>query len=126
MLEQFEQLLSFSLPGRSCREPASFWRIVEFRGLSAVIPPTIIPQALKQCLRIIISMASNEVDIPPYGFFQQPQHPPPGMIGRHGRQRVGEILNQVKDHGCEFIGSGDAAVWRGVHLRANQRCSSMR
>jgi hypothetical protein len=43
-------------------------------------------------------MAGNEVDVVTDGFFEQLEYPALEMISGHRRQRIMEVLRQVKDH----------------------------
>ena len=62
-------------PGRPLGRPAAGGRVVLRRGLGAVVPPTRIPETLEQSLRVIPSVAIDEMNVAAQGLVEQPEHP---------------------------------------------------
>src|SRR5688500_8895198 len=68
-------------------------------GGGRVMPPTRIPETLKQCPRVVLPMPSNEMNVAPERLFQQLKDALPRMLPWHRRQHVGEVFDEVEDRG---------------------------
>lgn len=62
--------------------------------LSAVVPPTGVPQALKQ--RRWVSV--DEMNVAADGLVEECENPAPEMGGGHRFEKISEIMDQVEDH----------------------------